>query len=278
MTTPPLDETPAENPSPAPPTRATKSARRWVQISVRGVLLLMIAICLWLGVAVPRARDQAKRVEAVLKTGGYVFYDYELDPASTNVPLLHVRFQGEPAVSPWPAWLVQGWGRDFFHQVKGVTLNGDGVTLNGEGVTLNGEWISDDVVAQALGIRGLERLELGSYPIFFTGGPFRGESLSPKAFAGLDEAKSITHITVTLMTLGEESYKQIAAVPTLTFLSLTEADLNDAGLRLLEAAPNLRELHLHETDVTKAGLEHFRAARPQCVVQFSDNFYLRVMM
>ena len=54
--------------------------RRWVTFGLRGLLLLVLVIGLWLGWAVHKARQQREAVAAVKKFGGWVHYDYEFAP------------------------------------------------------------------------------------------------------------------------------------------------------------------------------------------------------
>ena len=55
----------------------TKSKKRWKTLSLRGLLLVVLAIGLWLGWIVHKARQQREAVAALQKFGGFVHYDWE---------------------------------------------------------------------------------------------------------------------------------------------------------------------------------------------------------
>jgi len=48
---------------------------RWFRFSLRTLLLLIAALCVWLGIQVNAARRQKDAVAAILNTGGAVHYD-----------------------------------------------------------------------------------------------------------------------------------------------------------------------------------------------------------
>ena len=57
--------------------REKKPLVRWKTISLRGLLLLIVAIALWLGWIASKARQQREAVAALQKFGGFVHYDWE---------------------------------------------------------------------------------------------------------------------------------------------------------------------------------------------------------
>ncbi len=86
---------------------------RWYQYRLRSLLLLMLAVSLVMSAYATlrkAARAQRASVEAVLKLGGKVTYDYEKDPANpTHQP-------------PGPPWLRKLLGNDWFVTVTRVDL------------------------------------------------------------------------------------------------------------------------------------------------------------
>ena len=57
--------------------RENRPKVRWKTISLRGLLLLVLAIALWLGWIVHKSRQQREAVAALQKFGGFVHYDWE---------------------------------------------------------------------------------------------------------------------------------------------------------------------------------------------------------
>ena len=66
--------------------RENKPKARWKTISLRGLLLLVLAIALWLGWIVHKARQQREAVAAFQKFGGFVHYDWEFVDGPVKVP------------------------------------------------------------------------------------------------------------------------------------------------------------------------------------------------
>src|SRR6476659_4651164 len=89
---------------------------RWFRFSLRTLLLLITALCVWLGIQVNAARRQREAVAAILKAGGRVHYDYEIVPQPWPPKTLQTGIYGiDPqAKLPGPAWLRQGIGDDSF--------------------------------------------------------------------------------------------------------------------------------------------------------------------
>src|SRR5687768_12049076 len=88
---------------------------RWLQISVRTLLLAVLALSLILAYWTNRARRQEAIVRKVLKWGGGgVTYQHEIDAAGKPIP---------DAPLPGPAWLRRLIGDSSFVQLHGVYSN-----------------------------------------------------------------------------------------------------------------------------------------------------------
>ncbi len=85
-----------------------KRKRRWFQFSLR-TLLLLVLICAigsaWVAPRLQRAQYQKTAVEAILKDGGVVWYDFEVNAEGNHIG---------SAERPGPAWLRKMLGDDFF--------------------------------------------------------------------------------------------------------------------------------------------------------------------
>jgi len=93
-----------------------KSKRRWYQFSLRTLLVFMLVCGAglgWLAMKMQRARKQREAVEVVLKAGGTVFYDYQLDETGAWI---------RGAQPTAPVWLRKSLGDDFFYEVIEVYL------------------------------------------------------------------------------------------------------------------------------------------------------------
>jgi len=88
--------------------------RRRFQFSIRSLLVLVIVVAVpfsWLAVEMKAAREQKEAVEAIMKVGGAVVYDWKLDAGGFFLP---------NAQPPVPAWLRKLLGDDFFGAVDRV--------------------------------------------------------------------------------------------------------------------------------------------------------------
>src|SRR5262245_63470489 len=91
---------------------------RWFRFSLRTLLLLIAALCVWLGIQVNAAHRQKEAVAAITKAGGTVIYDYQ------NLQLVDRAgiTWDDSRLPPGPAWLRQRIGDDYFRTVVDVSL------------------------------------------------------------------------------------------------------------------------------------------------------------
>src|SRR5262245_8259132 len=100
--------------------------KRWLRFSLRTMLVLITALCIWLGFQVNAARRQREAVTAILNAGGIVAYDYQVVSRRQRTSLA-------PGISSWqdysfdsgratpgPKWLRQYIGDDYFRTAVGV--------------------------------------------------------------------------------------------------------------------------------------------------------------
>jgi Leucine-rich repeat (LRR) protein len=130
-----------------------KPKRRWLQISLRAVLVLVTLLCVGLSLWVGPAERQRRAVAAIDKFGGSVRYG-EL-AAGERFPVTFLR-----------RWLSP----DYFDEVEEVDLTGTQVTDAGlahlQGLTgLQGLWlintqVTDAGLAHLQGLTGLQVLSL----------------------------------------------------------------------------------------------------------------------
>jgi hypothetical protein len=88
-----------------------KRKRRRFQFSLRTLMIfvLLCAVpCGWLAARMQRARRQKSAVDEIVKEGGWVEYDYEIDASGKWIP------RAEPT---GPEWLRRLLGSDFFANV-----------------------------------------------------------------------------------------------------------------------------------------------------------------
>jgi hypothetical protein len=91
---------------------AVKRNRARLSISLRGLMLLVLVLGIWMGWTINRAESRRKAVTALKKNGAIVLYDYE-----------SMRGIKTPTATQWvPAWLRSRLGDDYFHNVTYVSM------------------------------------------------------------------------------------------------------------------------------------------------------------
>ena len=101
---------------------------RWKTISLRGPLLVILVIALWLGWIVNKARQEREAVAALQKFGGLVHYDWEFVNGPVKVPRgnsIWMPSWGKftPGGKPWaPNWMRRTVGDDYFQSIVHVSL------------------------------------------------------------------------------------------------------------------------------------------------------------
>ena len=106
--------------------------RRWLQFSLRTLLVVMTAFTIPLGIIVNRAYEQREAVAAIEALGGAVIYDWQpsLRAQSRGTWSIHYEathwtnfFTPKKGQPGGPAWLRRLIGDDFFQDVATVNLS-----------------------------------------------------------------------------------------------------------------------------------------------------------
>jgi Leucine rich repeat len=265
----------------AMPTEPTKAAppkrqRRWCQFSLRTLLVftLICAIpCAWLGRRIERKRKEREAVEAIIKLGGHVLYDYQATTAG---------------ISRGPDWLRKLLGENLFSEVEIVSFQGTGDTdvwlenvrgltqlhrlsLNDTNVTdvgltrlkelnqlkslgLCGTKVTDAGLENLKGLSQLQELDLSGNDITATGLQHL-KGLSQLEWLDLSETKTTDAGLVKLRELTQ-----------LYFLDLRNTQVTDAGLANLKGLTHLKQVNLRGVRVTDAGVKDLQKALPNCEI------------
>ncbi|HJS07017.1 MAG TPA: hypothetical protein VJ809_05130 [Pirellulales bacterium] len=89
--------------------------RRWLRISTRTLLLIVLVLCVWLAYVSNRARKQEELVRRLVNEGrGVVAYHHQIDANGKGIP---------DAPLPGPAWLRRLIGDHAFLSLRVVALN-----------------------------------------------------------------------------------------------------------------------------------------------------------
>lgn len=254
-----------------------------LQFSVRSLFVLVVAVavqCSWLGVEMKKAREQRQSVEAIVRDGGWAFYDFRFDEQFNLVA---------NAKPPESSWLRHLLGDDFFCDVLDVQVMSNATAQHLESLDRlkwlyvllkdepNEAWpteLNDSVggyvkpahitnaALERIGhCRRLEHLEFRYATI--------GE-VELKYFTGLSRLKSLD-MQCTGVT--DAALQGLKALPRLEYLNVSFNTITDAGLRHLEGLRTLRFLSISGTDVSDDGVRQFQQAMPNCEVDRNSCFF-----
>ena len=212
-----------------------KPRRRWLQVSLRTLLILVTLLGIWLGWVVNRGERQRRAVAAIREIGGIVYYEHDVvvDRGAVFVqlakPISTTRSKSIPTTrSGWRGWFP--W--DCFENVHSVQFPGDKV--------------ADADLAHLQALKGLHELHIMKAPVTDAG---------LKHLRGLTTLKSLDLVGTQASDAGLEN---LAGLTSLTHLNLHTSGVTDAGLVHLKKLTQLTELCLSHTRVTGDGLKHLR--------------------
>lgn len=129
--------------------------RRWLQFSLRGLLIVLTIGCMWLGWEVERARRQHRAIDAIENVGGVVLYGPRRNPDAWETQSDLFRLIPLAEHSPERSWLEMQLNGFEFRKVTGVVFrlrkshwsrHGPG---GGGGVEIESmnQYLDDDILA-----------------------------------------------------------------------------------------------------------------------------------
>ncbi len=247
-----------------------RSWRRWLRLSLRGLIVLVLIIggCLgWIAHIVRSAQRQRAAVAAVRKVGGSVLYDWQFDGGEVRVKPGTNTISDE--VPGWPKWLVDRLGPDYFGGVRQVSFRGvpqgpteplsreidEALAYVGQlgrltHLTLIGSTVTDTGLAHLRGLSDLESLMLRGCTLFADAGLVHLEEMVGLKELVLDDAQ-----------VTDAGLAHLRGMARLEFLGLDRAQVTDAGLVHLEGMSRLQFLNLRGTRVTDSGLAHLKGLK-----------------
>ena len=195
-----------------------KARRRWLQFSLRTLMVLVLIIGAglgWVGMKLRRARAQREDVGEIEKLGGTVLYDRPFRQSD--------------------------WQRDLF---------GADVVSHPDKVYFLKDRLADGDLP---GLRAhLQRLPQVKELVFAEA---RITDAGLVEVAALPQLESLAFLKVHVTDAGLVHLQRLTQ---LRRLSLFASQVTDAGLVCLQELPQLRQLGLDDTQVTDAGLVHLR--------------------
>jgi internalin A len=192
--------------------------RRYLRLSVRSLIVLVLMAGAWLGWLVRGARVQRNAVAAIEKAGGRVMYDWQWRDGTIV-----------PNGKPWlPQWFVDHLGVDYFHDVSRVVFPAKA---------------SDAEMAHLGNLTRVDTLVLDP------------SNVSDRELAQLDRLKNLRWLTIsTSIGSTDTRIMPLKVLTRLRGLNLDQTDVTDAGLKHLNHFTGLELLGLAGTEISDAGL------------------------
>ena len=211
------------------PESTKQPKRRWLRFSLRTFLIVVVFLSAWIGRWVYRAEQQRTAVQWVIKNGGTIRYDYEVDQNGKTIK------NSQP---PVPKWLLKILDVNYFSSVVIVVLRQNQVTdLTPLAGLRNLEHLSVDVtrVSDLSSLADLKNLKW-----LVLKGTTVGD-LTPLADLKNLERLYLDDTAVSDLT-------PLAGLTNLKWLDLSHAEVGD--LTPLTGLTNLEELWLIQTQVS----------------------------
>jgi Leucine Rich repeat len=232
--------------------QAKKQRTRWKTISVRGLLLLILVIGLWLGFVANKAREQREAVAALQEFGGFVHYDWEFKDGPVKVPRGNSIWRPAwgkfaPMQKPWaPVWMRRTFGDDYFQSIAHVSLYVD----IKKGVA-DSKWVNmgraDNALKKLATQTSVRTLQIGGNQVSDENLAFVGK------LTGLEELSIMWGYPLT-----DKGIARLSGLKRLRILELDQSKLTDTGLEAIGKLTNLEELRLGGAGFSDRGLEHLK--------------------
>ena len=261
-----------------------KTWRRWLRLSVRSLMVVILIIGCGIGWIIHRARAQRTAVSAVKKAGGVAIYACEYKSGSS--PLV--------ALSSWRSMIADSIGIDFVDHVVLVQIQDAGLETSRqkalarlvdfqavEYLNLVGSSVTNDVLAQFQGMNRLRVIMLQNTRVTDAGlVRLKGLTSLEEVYltncditdAGLGELKALTRLaSLSLINtrITDAGLHQVIALPALKELSLDHSNVTDAAVPTLKRLGSLKKLSLAGTKISTSGVEELEKALPNTSIASS---------
>jgi hypothetical protein len=208
----------------------SRPRRRFTQLSVRGLIVLVLIISVWLATLVRTARVQSDAVATIENTRGHVAYEWDVTDGQLTL-------RGKP----WaPTWLVNLIGVDYFGHVTQVHLT----------------YTSAAIEAAMAPIGRLTRLRVLN---------LRNTPLNDTDLASFKWLTSLYYLDLQSTQITDAGLVHMKGLTSLRFLSLRGTGVSDAGLVHLKGLARL-EVLVVGTQVTDAGMNELKHALPSLAI------------
>ena len=213
---------------------------------MRGLIVLILMVGVWLGWIVRSAHIQRDAVAVITNAGGNVAYDWEWSNGNSVV--------GSNARAP--KWLVNLIGVDYFGHVTRVRVLGlwtgtdivsahVGRLTQLEKLSMVASALSDTDLAHLKGLTNLTSLEL-----------IHSDSLTDSGLPHMKALTNLSELDLSGNKVTGTGLEHLRGLTKLSVLSLRNTEVTDAGLAHLKGLVNLSRLDLGDDLISDSGLLH----------------------
>ncbi len=226
---------------------------RWKTISLRGLLLLIVAIALWLGWIANNARKQREAVAALQKFGGFVHYDWEFVNGPVKVPRGNSLWKPTwgtltPGRKPWaPDWLRRAVGDECFQSIAHVSLYVD-IKKGMADATWVNMGAADLALRKLATQTSVRTLQIG------------GEQVTDENLSYVGQMSGLEEFSIEwAFHLTDKGFSHLAGLKQLRILEIGKSKMTDASLEAIGNLTNLEELRIGGGTFSDAGLEKLKS-------------------
>jgi hypothetical protein len=213
--------------------RASATWRRYLKVSVRGLMVIVLLAGISLGWLVGNARIQRDAVAAIERTnGGVAMYDGE-----------YIGAPGRNALPFWKKWIADRIGVDYVGNVIFVQI-----------VTTADDPVGQRALVSLSALGGVETLNLV------------GPEVTDATLEDLRPLKQVKSLMIQNCRVTNAGMSHLAALPQLETLYINGVPIRDDCVVFLSRLAGLRNLSLFRTEVTAAGTEELRRALPRAKI------------
>jgi hypothetical protein len=221
----------------------------------------------WLVAIKKRGDRQRAAVEAIVKGGGWVEYDYEISRGQRRFGDPNLSTPG--AASPWPAWLRHLMGEDCFASVIAAQIcsNTDLKVLADLGQLQDLKLTERAVVDDSSGRWPVARRSFSDTDDWAELGrlsqlrslDLRDWCATDARLAQISGLTQLEYLNLWLNGITDKGLEKLKNMTQLRYLDLSHNyEITDAGLKYLEQMTRLEELNFDHNNITDAGLEHLK--------------------
>ncbi len=229
--------------------REQKPIVRFRTISLRGLLLLIVAIALFLGWIANNARQQREAVAALQKFGGFVHYDWEFANGPVKVPRGNLLWKPTwgtltAGKKPWaPDWLRRALGEECFQSIAHVSLYVDIKKGRADATWVN-KGTADDALRKLATQTSVRTLQIG------------GQQVTDENLAYVGQMTGLEELSIEwAFHLTDKGFVHLSRLKRLRILDIGKSKMTDASLEAIGKSTSLEELRIGGEGFSDRGLQ-----------------------